>query len=42
MLDRGDVTNLFTTDLEAKRKECEAIETRNNELQGASNFFNYA
>ena len=36
ILDKGDVTNLFSTDLQAKRKECEAIETRNNELQEAS------
>jgi len=33
ILDKGDVTNLFSTDLQAKRKECEAIETRNNEIQ---------
>ena len=39
ILDKGDVTNLFSTK-EAKRKECEAIETRNNEIQEASNFSN--
>jgi len=33
ILDKGDVTNLFSTDLQGKRKECEAIETRNNEIQ---------
>jgi len=32
ILDKGDVTNLFSAK-EAKRKECEAIETRNNEIQ---------
>ena len=40
ILDKGDVTNLFSTNLQAKRKECEAIETRNNEIQEASNFSN--
>ena len=39
ILDKGDVTNLFSAK-EAKRKECEAIETRNNEIQEASNFSN--
>lgn len=33
ILDKGDVTNLFSSDLQGKRKECEAIETRNNEIQ---------
>jgi len=33
ILDKGNVTNLFSTNLQAKRKECEAIETRNNEIQ---------
>ena len=39
ILDKGDVTNLFSTK-EAKRKECEAIETRNNEIQEASDSSN--
>ena len=40
ILDKGDVANLFSTDLQAKRKECEAIETRNNEIQEASDSTN--
>ena len=39
ILDKGDFTNLFSKE-NRKKKECEAIETRNNEIQGASNFSN--
>ena len=39
ILDKGDFTNLFSKE-NRKKKECEAIETRNNEIQEASNFSN--